>query len=80
MGSRGRETVDRYATSRKVAVRIRIKSFFFFFNLPNRFSLDMALAFTEPLTEISTRKCFWGVQYIYEATNLKWDSHHPRTL
>jgi hypothetical protein len=33
-----------------------------FFNLPNPTSHTMALGLTEPLTEMSTRKCFWVVK------------------
>jgi hypothetical protein len=33
-----------------------------FFNLPNPYSRTMALGLTQPLTEMSTRKCFWGVK------------------
>jgi hypothetical protein len=32
-----------------------------FFNLPNPYNHVMALEFTQPLIEMSTRKCFWGV-------------------
>jgi hypothetical protein len=32
------------------------------FNLPNSFIRTMALGFTRPLTEMSTRTCFWGVE------------------
>jgi hypothetical protein len=35
---------------------------YFFFNLPNPSSRIIALGFTQPLTEISNRKCFWGVK------------------
>jgi hypothetical protein len=33
----------------------------FFFSLPNPFG-HTRLGFTQPLTEMSTRKCFWGVE------------------
>jgi hypothetical protein len=33
-----------------------------FFNLPNPYSSTMTLALTQPLTEISSRKYFWGVE------------------
>jgi hypothetical protein len=32
-------------------------------NLPNPSSRSVALGLTEPLTEISTRKCLWGVEH-----------------
>jgi hypothetical protein len=32
----------------------------FFFNLPNASSRAVALGLTQPLTEMSTRKSFWG--------------------
>jgi hypothetical protein len=41
--------------SRKVAGSNPDKAIIFFFNLPNPFSRTMALAFNQPLTEISTR-------------------------
>jgi hypothetical protein len=31
----------------------------FFFNLPNPSSRTVALGFTQPLTEMKTRKSFW---------------------
>jgi hypothetical protein len=31
-----------------------------FFNLPNTFSGTTALGFTQPPTEMSTRRYFWG--------------------
>jgi hypothetical protein len=34
----------------------------FFFNLSNRSSSSMALGFTQPLTEMSTRKCYSRVE------------------
>jgi hypothetical protein len=33
-----------------------------FSSLPNPSSCNMALGFTQPLTEMCTRKCFWGVE------------------
>jgi hypothetical protein len=32
----------------------------FFLNLPNPSSRTVALGFAQPLTELSTRKYFWG--------------------
>jgi hypothetical protein len=48
-----------YATNRKVADSNPDEAidFFNFLNPSNR---TMALEFTQPLTEVSTRKCFWG--------------------
>jgi hypothetical protein len=50
-----------YATIRKVAGSspYEVNAFF---NLPNPLSRIMALALTQPLIEMSTRKCFWGVE------------------
>jgi hypothetical protein len=31
-----------------------------YFNLPNPYIRSMTLAFTHPLTEMSTRRSFWG--------------------
>jgi hypothetical protein len=39
----------------KSRVLVPIKSSIFFFNLPNRSGRTMALEFTQPLTEISTK-------------------------
>jgi hypothetical protein len=71
--------VDRYAKRTKVAGTNPDKGTDFLFNLPNPSSRTMALGFTPPLTEMSTRKYFWEVQSgprvkahnltaIYEAT------------
>jgi hypothetical protein len=32
----------------------------FFFSLPNPSSCNMAVGFTQPVMEMSVRKCFWG--------------------
>jgi hypothetical protein len=40
-------------------VRVSMTSLFFF-NLPSPSSRTMALGLTQPQTEMSTRKCFWG--------------------
>jgi hypothetical protein len=52
----------RYAASLKVACSKPDKAIDFFFNLPYTSSCTMALGFTQPLTEISTRKYlyFWA--------------------
>jgi hypothetical protein len=42
-------------------VRDPIRSFKFS-NLPNPSSRTMALRLSQPLTQMSTRKCFWGVE------------------
>jgi hypothetical protein len=34
-----------------------------FFNLPDPSNRIAALEFTQPLPEISIRKCFWGVEH-----------------
>jgi hypothetical protein len=34
-----------------------------FFNLPNPSSITMALKFTQPVTEMSIRNCFWRVTH-----------------
>jgi hypothetical protein len=44
-----------YATSRKVAGSIPDEVIVFFFNWPNRSSLNMVLGSTQLLTEMSTR-------------------------
>jgi hypothetical protein len=36
------------------------RDYWIFFNLPNPSSSTMALGFTQPVTELSTRKYFWG--------------------
>jgi hypothetical protein len=42
-----------------------------FFNLPHPSSLTMALGPTQPLTELSTIKSFWGkTQLVHKADNL----------
>jgi hypothetical protein len=46
---------------RRLRVRVPIRSLNFF-NLPNPSSRNMALGLTQPLTEMSTRKYFWGVE------------------
>jgi hypothetical protein len=52
-----------YVTSRKVAAAIPDEAIeLFFFNLPNSSSRTMALGFTQPLTEMSTRKCVSGTK------------------
>jgi hypothetical protein len=59
----------------------------FFFNLPNPSSRTMILGLTQPLTEISTRKCFWGVERDRNLTAIcepiiyaVWDPQHFTTL
>jgi hypothetical protein len=42
-----------------------------FFNVPNPFSLSMALWFTQPVTEMSTGNCFGGKALsVHKADNL----------
>jgi hypothetical protein len=50
------------ATSRKVAGSSPDEVIVFFFSLHNPSGLSMVLRLTQPLTEMSTRKCFWGVE------------------
>jgi hypothetical protein len=42
-------------------VRVPMRSLIFF-SLPNPSSRTMTLVFTQPLTEMSTRRSFWGVK------------------
>jgi hypothetical protein len=44
--------------ARRSQVRVPMKSMKFF-SLPDLASLTMALGFTQPLTEMSTRRYFW---------------------
>jgi hypothetical protein len=50
-----------YITSRKVAGSSPDVTDFFI-NLPNPSSHAMALGLIQPLTEMSTRKYFWGIE------------------
>jgi hypothetical protein len=61
-GTRCRTWFRRYATSQKVADSIP-GSFIGFFSWPNPSSRTMALGFTHPLTEISTRNLSLGVKH-----------------
>jgi hypothetical protein len=64
---RYRSWLRHYATSRKVAGSTPDKVIGFLFNVTNHSRRTMALGFTQPLTELSTRsrrKCFCGVNRI----------------
>jgi uncharacterized membrane protein YjgN (DUF898 family) len=45
--------------ARRLRVQVPIRSLNFF-NVPNPSSYTMTLGFTQPLTEMSTRRYFWG--------------------
>jgi hypothetical protein len=59
-GTRYRKWLRHYATSEKDAGSRADEGIDFFFNLPNPFGRTMALGFTQPLTEMSTKRFFWG--------------------
>jgi hypothetical protein len=61
-----------------------------FFNLPNPFSRTTAQGFTQPLTEMSTRRYLWGkarparkadnLNAIYKPIDKIWDRQHLTAL
>jgi hypothetical protein len=60
-GKRGDQSTGQFRTKKTFKKISEIKlSLDFFLNVPNPSSCTMAPGFTQPVTEISTRRYFWG--------------------